>query len=234
MKKLLMTVLLILLLVATYFIIFKNVSLGNWVSKSVTNIKDTSYELENKISDTIQKNEQDYPQSVADLEQAIKQFEATKAKYDVKYDYASQNYQLGMVEIKEYKIETLWIEIQNYAKKRNIELTLNIVQNSSLDSIYDLEIAVIGEYDNIISFLYDIEDDNDLNFKIENFKMVPSKTSTVESTSNTTSTTSNTTEENGTTGNETTENKSAYTIQLVEATFVVNDVQIDNINGSFN
>lgn len=234
MKKLLMTVLLILLLVATYFIIFKNVSLGSWTSKSVTNIKDASQELENKINDTIQKNEQDYPQSIADLEQTIKQFEATKAKYDVKYNYASQNYALGMVEIKEYKIETLWIEIQNYAKKRNIELTLNIVQSSAFDSIYNLEITVIGEYDNIISFLYDIEDDNDLNFKIENFKMVPSKTSTVTSTSNTISTTKSDETENGTTENETTEEKTTYTIQLVEATFVVNDVQIDNINGSFN
>lgn len=254
MKKLLMTLLLVLLLIVTCFLIFKNISFAGWTSKSIKNIKEENQQLENQINIAVQKNEQEYPESIKKLEETIEQFEITKAKYDSKIQFASSELGIGIVEIRKYKIETLWIALENYAKEENVKLLLNIVQNPSLENVYNLEIAIVGEYDNIISFLYDIEDSDELNFKIENFEMhqyrVKTTTSDPEQNSGTSepfnSTTTTTTSPVGkdvvssaTNGEITvdtppTEEAVSYDPKWVEATFVVNDIQIDNIDGNFN
>jgi len=43
------------------------------------------------------------------------------------------------------------------------------------ENVQNLAFSVTGQYVNIIEFIYAIEDDSELNFKIENYKMVPNE-----------------------------------------------------------
>ena len=52
---------------------------------------------------------------------------------------------------------------------------IGIIQNSNNKSpakFYDLSFTVYGEYISILDFVSDIENDSELGFKIENFKML--------------------------------------------------------------
>jgi len=224
MKKVLMTLVLVVLFVITCFLMFKNISIAGWTSKSIKDIKLVNKKLSDQTNIATQKNKQEYPESIEKLEETIKLYETTKQNYESKMASTSGDIEPGMVQIKRYKIETLWITIENYAKARNIELLLNVVENNVSENSYNLEIAVVGEYSNIVDFLYDIEKDETLNFKIENFKM---HQYTVETTTSTT---------NGeiTVDTPKTEETVSYDPKLVEATFVINNVEIDNVNGEFN
>ena len=67
----------------------------------------------------------------------------------------------------------------NYATKQGVDLKLDVTSNNSISGTYDLTFTATGGYIQIIDFLYDVERDSTLVFKLENFKMVPG-TSTEE------------------------------------------------------
>ncbi len=181
MKKFLISILVILLLILTYFIILKNVTIATWKSKSINDIKNANNELNAQIDMAKQINNQEYPQSIEKLENSIRNLKVAKEKYETKLSYVSDNAELGVVEIKEYKIERLWITLENYAKDNGLDLQLDLLDTSTADK-YDLDITIIGGYIGITDFIYDIEGDDTLGFKIQNFKLTPN-TSTTENTS---------------------------------------------------
>ena len=47
--------------------------------------------------------------------------------------------------------------------------------NNSLEDMYDLKFTATGSYISISDFIYAIENDSTLGFKIEEFKMIPSE-----------------------------------------------------------
>lgn len=183
MKKFLISVLVILLAVLTYFMVMRNISIASWKSKSIQDIKNLNSDLDEQINTAKQINNQEYPQSIENLETSIKNLELAKEKYENKVKYISENVELGVVEIKEYKIERLWIVLENYAKEEGIELKLDVVATASAD-VYDLDITLVGEYMGIMDFIYDIEKDDTLGFKILNFRLEPYSTTTTTNSTN--------------------------------------------------
>ena len=181
MKKFLISILVILLLILTYFIILKNVTIATWKSKSINDIKNANNELNAQIDMAKQINNQEYPQSIEKLENSIRNLKVAKEKYETKLSYVSDNAELGVVEIKEYKVERLWITLENYAKDNGLDLQLDLLDTSTADK-YDLNITLLGGYIGITDFIYDIEGDDTLGFKIQNFKLTPN-TTTTENTS---------------------------------------------------
>ena len=177
MKKFLISILVILLLVLTYFVVLKNITIATWKSKSINDIKNANNELNKQIDMAKQINNQEYPQSIEKLENSIRNLKVTKEKYETKLNYVSENAELGVVEIKEYKIERLWITLENYAKDNGLVLQLDLLDTSTANT-YDLDITIIGSYIGITDFIYDIEGDDTLGFKIQNFKIIPSTTTT--------------------------------------------------------
>lgn len=212
MKKILISILIILLSVLTYFFIFDDIKIKDWQNKNFDNIKALDETLYKRIDDAIELNNQEYPESIENLETSIENLEIAKEKYENKLNYIAENVELGVVQVKEYKIERLWIALQKYAKKENVELKLDIL-DSSKSGVYDLNITLVGEYMGIMDFIYDVEKDDTLGFKILNFKLVPSTTVTTE--------TSNTSEENETTSTTT------VSVNKLKATFKIEDVGIE-------
>ena len=214
-------------MILTFFVVFKNINIGEWKSKNINDIKNLNSELEQKINNAKQLNNQDYPNEVNKLDDSMEKLKIVKKKYQNKMEYVSGNVDLGGVSIKNYKIERLWIALENYAKNENVELKLEVVDAAS-KGLYDLNITVAGEYIGITDFIYDIEKDDTLGFKIINFKLTPyvaTTTTNNNTNNNTTSNTKNTDNQNQTT--QTTTSTTSVRVDKLTATFKVEGVEIE-------
>ncbi len=230
MKKVLISILIVLIVILTFFVVFKNINIGEWKSKNINDIKNLNSELEQKINNAKQLNNQDYPNEVNKLDDSMEKLKIVKKKYQNKMEYVSGNVDLGGVSIKNYKIERLWIALENYAKNENVELKLEVVDAAS-KGLYDLNITVAGEYIGITDFIYDIEKDDTLGFKILNFKLTPyvaTTTTNNNTNNNTTSNTKNTDDQNQTTQTtQTTTSTTSVRVDKLTATFKVEGVEIE-------
>ena len=227
MKKVLISILIVLIMILTFFVVFKNINIGEWKSKNINDIKNLNSELDQKINNAKQLNNQDYPNEVNKLDDSMEKLKIVKKKYQNKMEYVSGNVDLGGVSIKNYKIERLWIALENYAKNENVELKLEVVDADS-KGLYDLNITVAGEYIGITDFIYDIEKDDTLGFKILNFKLTPyvaTTTTNNNTNNNTTSNTKNTDDQNKTT--QTTTSTTSVRVDKLTATFKVEGVEIE-------
>lgn len=227
MKKVLISILIVLIVILTFFVVFKNINIGEWKSKNINDIKNLNSKLEQKINNAKQLNNQDYPNEVNKLDDSMEKLKIVKKKYQNKMEYVSGNVDLGGVSIKNYKIERLWIALENYAKNENVELKLEVVDAAS-KGLYDLNITVAGEYIGITDFIYDIEKDDTLGFKILNFKLTPyvaTTTTNNNTNNNTTSNTKNTDDQNQTT--QTTTSTTSVRVDKLTATFKVEGVEIE-------
>lgn len=213
MKKILISILVVLLAILTYFVIWGNINIGDWKNKNINDIKNLKTELSGKISVIEQINYQEYKNAKTELEKAIEDLKIAKDKYETKTSNISDDVELGVVEIKEYKIERLWIALENYAKDENVTLQMDLL-DTEVEGVYDLDVTVVGEYMAITDFIYDIEKDDTLGFKILNFKLVPN-----------TQIVSTVTQENG----ETTNNAptASVSVDKLKATFKIEDVGIE-------
>lgn len=72
----------------------------------------------------------------------------------------------------DYKIDFLWIRIENHAKSEGVKMKMELTRSSSgAENVYNLNFTATGSYIGIEEFITDIEDDSKLGFKIEEFKM---------------------------------------------------------------
>lgn len=170
MKKLLISILTILLLILSYFALAKGINFLN--IKSVNSIKAASNKLETDFNEANELSSITYPAEVEELENAIKELKISKQNYESKNLY-NEDDSIGALTIKTYKIHYLWTVLGNYRKDRGIQsLTLDL-QSTEIKEVYDLKFTLVGPYTNTIDFLYDIENDEELNFEVENFEMNP-------------------------------------------------------------
>ncbi len=167
MKKILISVLIILLLILTYFSLAKGINFLN--IKGINNIKAASNKLENDYNEANDLSNKTYPTEVDGLEDAIKKLKISKQEFESKNLYNKEENSLGTVEIKTYKIHYLWTILGNYRKDRGVQ-SLNLdLKSTQTQDVYDLQFTLIGSYTSITDFLYDIENDEELNFEIKDF-----------------------------------------------------------------
>ena len=145
----------------------------------------------------------------------------------------SEDAELGIVSIKNYKIEYLWTKLENYAKDNGVWLKLDLIENGGEN--YDLDITLRGSYIDITETIFDIEKDDTLDFIIEEFKLVPSTTTKATTTTNTptlpndSETITPSDANNNSTSNSS--NNSGQTVvvdaTVLEATFSIKDVNVE-------
>lgn len=223
MKKILISILVVLLAVLTYFLIMEDVHIADWKNKNIDDIKSLNAKLDKKIDIVEQMNYQEYPEKIKNLETSIEELKIAKDKYDSKVNSLTENVELGVVEIKEYKIERLWIALENYAKDENVKLKLEVLDTAA-EGIYDLNVTVVGEYIGITDFIYDIEKDDTLGFKILNFKLIPNTNIVTTATQETDANDDNTSEDSTQTKNNST---ASVDVNELKATFKIEGVGIE-------
>lgn len=232
MRKILFALIMIILLICTVMVIVKGVTLGNleiWGVQAIVEENDVIDQKNEQLSSLVSVT---YPEALTTLDNSTKAMENAKSEYESKaLLLGNSSYYL---QTEEYEIEFLWTRIGNYANDNDVKIKIDVT-NSSISGRYDLNFTVTGKYPDVTQFIYDIENDSKLGFKIEDFNMVSnedgvqgkfackeikidiktvdssSSADSAESTTENTTTNSTTNTTSNTTTNDTTSNTSSNT-----------------------
>ena len=171
MKKILISIIIILLIGLGYTIGVKSLSIGQLKLESVGDIKNASANLDQKFNTSKEISAKTYPKSIEDLDKVVRDLKTAKQQYQAKtLNNPDVQSNLGIIQVEKYNIEYLWTIIGNYATKNGVTLTLDIKSTSAQD-VYNLNFSLEGKYIGITDFIYSLEDDSELKFEIKDFKM---------------------------------------------------------------
>ena len=185
MKKILLAILTTLLIVLTYIVLARSITIAGFKIESISDIRTASENLNKDANKANSLVDETYPKEMISLEEAIKNLKIAKQKYESKNIYNANENELGAIHVDTYKIHFLWTRLGNYRKDRGVKsLNLDLKSTQSSD-VYDLEFTLIGTYSSIIEFLYDIEGDEELNFEPRNFVITSDLTTTTTTQTNT-------------------------------------------------
>ena len=187
MKKILIALIILLLLILGYFMIFRSISIGKFKIDSINNIKNMSNILNGKLQQANQISDQTYPMKVNNLKDATKKLETAKNEYDTRIAYSKSNGETFSTYIREYKIETLMVDLGRYSNQNDLEDLKLDLKTTKASGVYDLNLTIVGPYESVYEFIYDIENDDELLFEIVDLKITPymMKTTTTISEPNT-------------------------------------------------
>ena len=174
MRKILIIIVIILVAAFGYASLVKGVQIGGMHISSIMQIDEGSKELEAKIQELNSLIDVEYPKKVKELEDASKQMQVAEDKYLNETNLSTDEELQSALQIESYDIERLWAKVGIHANNEgvNLKLVLNASASGSNET-KDLAFTVDGTYIGITNFVYDIEDDEELNFRIYNFKMLP-------------------------------------------------------------
>lgn len=228
MKKILISVLLVLLLILAYVVFVPGLNIGPIKINSVKAIKEASSNLDSDFDTANGLVNISYPDEVDKLQKAITNLKTSKQDYENKNLQNKEANAMETVQIKVYTIDYIWTILGNYKNDRGLaSLTLDL-KSTQTEDVYDLQFTLTGNYVSITDFIYDIEDDEELNFEIQNLKLSSDLNSTPianEQTQNSTQNEDQSTEQ--TTAQQTSQQVSQVGDgKIIKATFTVENVGI--------
>ncbi len=182
MKKILIAVLMLLLLVLAGTAMINGISFASDDNDpsagirilSVKQIMDLNSGLEDAIKNVDVLQRVNYPEEKERLSSSISELLERKEEY---FNIAkiSTEGEITKANTKEtYMIEYLWTRIGRHATSEGVNLKMDVKNSNNAEdsSFRDLAFSVTGEYIGIMEFVSSLEDDDELNFKIENFNMI--------------------------------------------------------------
>ncbi len=211
MRRILLSILTILLIILVYFTFTNGISIGSFKILSWNELVENNNKLDKNIEDLEILSSVLYPQEQSKLNDSYKQLTLRKGEYADLVLYSTENELEKASQTEIYETEFLWTKLGNYATKNNgIDMKIDVVKGSSgQPNQYNLNFTLIGEYIYISDFISAVENDAKLGFRIDKFLLVPK----IENSSN-----NNQSEEQ-------TEQK--VDTNLLQATFTVENVGIN-------
>lgn len=184
MKKLLISIIIILVLILAGITIINGLEIGNLKILGITEIKKQNEDLDTKIKEATKLASTDYPKALDDLNKTVKEFESTKSNYEEMINVSTESEIQAANQYGVYEIGMLWIELGNHAKSEGITMDVSAKDltpihtntTTEVDKKYNcnLYFTATGTYAGIAGFIEDIEDDSKLGFRIEDFKITAS------------------------------------------------------------
>mgnify|MGYP005761210525 FL=1 len=177
MRKILISVLLILVLVLAFFTIFQGISIGTFEILSAEGIIALNDDLSSEIETANRKIKSDLQTEKANLSESINNLLQSKERY---YDLANVSTESEINEAnteETYEIEYLWLRVGRHARTEGVNIRMDVINGNNSDaSVKDLSFTVVGQYEGIIEFVSALEEDSELSFRIDNFNLLPSGT----------------------------------------------------------
>ena len=177
MKKLLISIIGFILLILICVAAIKGIYIGKISIYSVKDIKEQSLNLDKKIEEANTQINQNYAKSVNDIKTAATNLLNLKEEYE---NRVGLNGNIGITQIERYKIEY----VRGNGKDNGIKIDSLEIQETSIEDTYNINFTLYGSYVGITDFIYDIENDDELNYRIKNFKMEPSTISSKTTSDN--------------------------------------------------
>ncbi len=174
MRKILISVLIIILLILAYFTIFQGISIGSAkilgikeISSLSRELKDKAEEVNKKATDELQSKNQEVLDSVDKLlENKEDYFQSVNSSTETELSKATTE--------DVYNAEFLYLKIGGYARENGVKWRMEIKENENIESdIKELAFSITGKYQGILDFISALEDDDELEFRIEDFKLSP-------------------------------------------------------------
>lgn len=174
MKKILIGILTILLIVMAYLAIFNGISIGNFEILSVGQIQEENDNLTQEIAQTETLMYSTYETQTEQLQKSVSSLLTAKSEYLDLANVSTED-ELSQASKEEmYKIEYLWTRIGSHATAEGVILKLDVqTGDTGENDVKNLSFTVTGNYIAIINFVTAVEDDDELGFRIENFKILP-------------------------------------------------------------
>lgn len=188
MKNILISVISILLTVIIIICMFRGISIGQFKILSIPEIKLSSMKLDSEIEELNNLKNVNYKKKLNDLQSSIKNLTSAKQSY---LDLASISTDTEIQQANQeqtYAMEFLWNKVGTYATNQGLALTWNVV-STGVNNKYTLNFTITGSYIGIINYIYSLENDSELAFRIENFKIVSAGAASSNSNSNSNSST---------------------------------------------
>lgn len=183
MKKILLMIIIILLIVGVYFVLSTGISIGNIHVLGIKQIIEANENLDKKIEELNQSIDVAYPKKMEDLKSASRTFKDAKDEYINLTSVSSDQEILDAMKQESYTIEYLWARVGNHAKKQGVNIEFQIVSNDTgLQGMYNLNFTVDGSYIAITNFISALENDGELNFRIQGFALNPNQGNILRST----------------------------------------------------
>lgn len=174
MRKLLISVLIIILLAVAGYMCYNGITIINYRISGLKEIKKLNENLDERISVASKLVSTDYPTQISNISKSMKDLKSEKEKYDNMVTISTDEQVQAAAKIEKYEIEYLWTKIGNWAKKEGVTMKIDLKNSSTgTQGLYNLQFTVNGQYIGIADFIYDIENDTSLGFKIEEFKLQP-------------------------------------------------------------
>ena len=183
MRKILLIIIIVLLLILGYGAAGNGIQIGSFQILSIKQIEQESQNLKAKIEESNKLIDTDYPKKVSDLQVAKNSLQQAKDEY-VKYtNLSSAEDVLEAKTEKTYAIEFLWTKLGLHAREEGVNITFELVSSSTgANNVNDVKFTVNGSYIAITNFVYAIENDTDLDFRIKDFKLLPYKNEILQGT----------------------------------------------------
>lgn len=194
MKKLLISIIIILVLILTGITIVNGIEIGNFKILGMIEIKKQNEDLDDRIKEATKLASTDYQKKLDDLDKAVKEFEKTKTSYEDMINVSTDSEIQAANQYGVYEIGMLWIKLGNHAKSEGVKMDVSAKDLTAIDTNVTTEVdkkyncnlyfTATGTYAGIAGFIEDIEDDSKLGFRIEDFKIIASSegTNTLQAT----------------------------------------------------
>ena len=180
MRKIIISILIFLLLIGSIFFMVNGINKFN--VKGIKGLDEQNSKIEEKISSLSNVISVTYVNSENNLKRAANTLQDTKTEYENQAALSNTQNPSYVSQLEKYDIDYLWTKLGNYAKNENVVIKIELVANGASSNLYNLNFTTTGEYVNITDFIYDIENDSKLGFKIDEFKMGVSGENTLSAT----------------------------------------------------
>ena len=175
MRKILLMLLIALLLTLLVMTTVYGVTLSDFhLGYCVQDIIDKNKELDDYILYLQDKIDTDYENSKLALNSSFNKLQTKKETYYNRIQYSTEEEIKEANTTEQYKMDFLWANIGLYGTRNNCKKLRIEISNgtSGITNEYNLNFSLVGYYLDISEFVYAIEKDPNLGFKIEEFTLV--------------------------------------------------------------
>ncbi len=179
MKKLLISILIILICILTIITVLKGINIGNLNILGITQIREENSNLETKLAQATSLVSTDYPNEIKTLNADVKSMKSEKESYEDMVAVSTESEVAAAMQSQKYTVDKLWAKLGTLATDEGLDAKFELTNGSLKSSdqsqyqYYNIGFTVQGSYASISLYISDLEDDSELGFKIENFKMEP-------------------------------------------------------------
>lgn len=174
MRKILISVIIILLVFMAYLIIFEGLALGDFKILSAEQIINENDKLTQEILLTEDKINKEYPTETDNLNNSITLMLNAENEYLDLASVSTEAEILKATTVETYTVEFLWTVLGRHATSKGVNLNY-IPKNDNT-----IEFTVMGDYIPVLEFISEIENDSRLAFTIENFELTQSSDTTLQ------------------------------------------------------